>query len=467
MKKIALITTILLLSFLSFISPSLAIPVTECFATNSSGFYQLTQNIFADGSFISSSACIDIANDNVVLDLNNYGIYNTNQTVGVGIRVRVNQNNVTIQNGLVSDFQSPSLDLGCIAIGGLGGYWDRNIKIKNVIAQNCSIGLWVTYVSGSSFQVGIDNPQSQYALIGDYIDNSSLVITAKSQNWAGILRNISNSHVSGRFDTNVIIQKNQSTIIGSLFGWTGLFPSTVTTETISTQTQGMGLVLWNSTNTVYQDIMAYGLVQAIYCGQFSANNIFARVVVPSGVSNADYMGKIYLTEDCINNQLCEVSNNILTNAPAVLDDCGVTWGGLWNYVTPIPWNSSSQCISKNNTVYSSCWSLDQLSFITNEGVVSLSAYFTTPLIPSISGYLPQYPFLAFLTTPFFLSVAGILIASVFIAIKTKKPMFGIFALISMTVFFSFIIGLWWFGVIIGVISGYIIWQKDLAGSEHE
>lgn len=435
MKKV-----IFILVFLSlFPVIALSTDVATCFSTSSSGYYRLTQDIYADGSYIGTgNSCIDIANHNVVFDLNNYGIYNRNQTTLVGILVRAGVRNFTLQNGLVSDFLNTSTnDIAGILVGGLGNNVD-NLRIGNVRVTNSSIGLWVKNITNSNIQIAIDNPTGKFGLIGDWVYNSSFTVFSRSQLYAGIMRNISSSQMTGHFDTDVIITENQTTILGNVLNFItlGLIPASISTTQVQYQSKGIALTLWNSTDTLYKDISATGLVQGIYCGEFSRNNTFGRIDLPfSDKNKGGKFGGVYLTPNCFNNTLCEIKG-------VLVDDCNqlsFAWA----------------CPTKNNVLSESCQNIFAISGI--EQKQTLDQMFLTPIFPTID--IPAYPFVKYLTTPLFLSVFIITAISVGVALLTKKAMFGVATFLGLMVIISILIKLYWVGLVLGVIVGYAVFKE--------
>jgi hypothetical protein len=242
--------------------------------------------------------------------------------------------------------------------------------------------------------------------------------------------------VTGHFDTNVIQTLNQTTAIGNFLNWitVGLIPTTITgTTTVQTQTKGIGLLIENSTNSIYKDISASGLVMGISTMYFNTNNIFARIDLPmTNVMSGGKFGGIYLNPDSVNNTLCEVSGNIF-------DDCNQLL-------------ASSTCTQKNNYYYDSCFNVfNQSGYGQTQSMPNI---LLTPLYPQISS--AYYPFLSFLTTPFFLAMMIISGVSGYVAFKTKAE-YGVFTMIVLVMITSMIsFTTFFFGFIFVIILSYVL-----------
>jgi hypothetical protein len=439
MKKNATAIAFFLFLFIFLFTPSIAnaTDVTECIGTSGAGYYRLINDIFVDTDPMhTGNSCIDIANHNVVFDLNDYGIYSRNQTFLSGILVRGNIKNVTIMNGFIGDFLNISTnDMSAITVS-CGGYECRNITISNVKISNSSIGIYLRNVtdlriSGSAFDV----PNGKFGIWANYIYNSSINAFARANTYALVLGNSENSFISGHYDTNVIttIEKNITGIDLINIITLGLIPARVIgTETVQKQAEGLGIYIYNNSNVVFQDVSAIGLIQGIYVKN-SNKNTFARIDLPlSNKKSGGKFGGLYLDPTSIENILCEVTG-------LIIDDC--------NQLI-----LTSTCASKKNYYFDSCANVFlNTTFGYKEEMQNI---FLTPLIPQLT--VPEYPFITFITTPFFLSMFVATGISIGVAIKTNAK-FGVYTLLILVSLLAMVqLSTFWFSFIFVVIMGVVL-----------
>jgi hypothetical protein len=190
-------------------------------------------------------------------------------------------------------------------------------------------------------------------------------------------------------------------------------------------------MIWNNTNTVYQDITATGLIQGI-SAEKSQKNYFARIELPmTGKFVGGKFGGLYLGQQAINNTLCEIKGY-------VFDNCGQLL-------------SSSTCRSKANIYLDSCANIfNPFSFGEKQ---TMQDVFLTPLF-NIN--IPAYQWITFLSTPFFITMVFMVGISAIIA-HYSKPEFGIFSLIIIVMFLAiFKMVTLWFALIFIIIIGYVL-----------
>jgi len=431
------------LVFLLSVSFANATDLYNCTKITASGTYDLRDNI--DASYPSfNNACMWIDASNVVLNMHDFTITDVNPsepTMASGITID-NYDNITILNGAIKDFNRPERGVGiyvsCLVWG------CTNVEISNIKLTDNDIGLYALNVSNIRVQTAVDNPNSKVAINMQIISNMTLSAFARANTYALILFNVSNSTIIGHYDTNVIITENRTTILG----WLDVFhllPPSVTTETIQTQSKGMGIYCKDCNNTVFRDISALGLIQGIDL-EDAYNNIIARVDLPlSGKYTGGKFGGVWLGANAKQNQLCEIKG-------VIIDFCNQLL-------------LSSTCSGKSNQFFDTCENIfNPSSYGTQQSINNL---YLVPLLPAIKS--DYYPLMAFMTTPFFLIMLVICMISGYIAMHTKG-IYGLYALMFMVVIFTSISFLTiWIGIIFAVIMAFMIMQyqkKQTIGEEH-
>jgi hypothetical protein len=434
-----------LLFLLVFPSYSKATDVTDCLSTYGSGYYRLINDIFVDGDLLGTgNSCIDIANNNVVFDLNDYGIYNRNQTFLSGVLVRSNLKNVTIMNGYIRDFLNIATnDISAITVS-CGLYGCENIVISNVKISNCSIGGYFRNITNLRISASaFDNPNGKIGIWANYIYNSSINAFSRANTYALILGNSNSTFISGHYDTNVItsVERNVTGFdFWNFISWGLIPPKVFGTETVQKQAEGIGIYSYNNSNNVYQDVSAIGLIQGIYAKNSNLNT-FARIDLPlSNKKTGGKFGGIYLDPTSIENNLCEITG-------LILDDC--------NQLI-----LTSTCASKKNYYFDTCANI----FVnTTFGVKQeMGNIFLTPLIPIV---IPNYPFVSFLTTPFFLSMFISTMVSIYVTMKTNAK-FGLYSLLIIVSLLAMVqLATFWFSfifiVIMFFVSVYLFKQQEV------
>jgi hypothetical protein len=435
--KSVLFTLTTIFSLLFFINISLAVSVTDCQTINSAGYYELVNPITA---LIQSEAnsCIVIKSSNVFFNMKDYtitGKNNTNGGVYTGILIESGNSNITIQNGIVQNFTYESAGSGLSVICGVSGCSKINIINLKLIDNN--IGLNLLNVSDSNFQVANDNPSFDSGLTILDVSNSTFSVFSRSKTYAGIFTNLTYSKIVGHFDTNIIETENQTTLLGYIDIF-HLLPPTVTTKTIQTQSKGIGLMLWNTSNSIIQDVSGIGLIQGV-SAETSSNNIFARIdLALSGKYIGGKFGGLWLGQESYNNQICEIKG-------LIVDDCNQLL-------------LSSSCSKKNNTFYDTCSNVFNASTLGTKQ--SIQDLYLTPLAPNLK--VANYPFVTFLTTPFFLVMLIITSVSILVAKITKNGQIGVYTMVILVlltsmVFFSTLV----FGLIFVVIIGFILMKTGV------
>lgn len=437
MKKLLLS---LFLAFFLMVSITNATDITDCQTIDSSGYYQLINSIYAYTPSQSES-CIFVNAHNVILDLKEYTITNQN-TSGIYRGITVNaKNNITIQNGIVKNFNNSVAGVGITLSCGVDGC--SNNKIINLKLIDNMIGLNLYNVSNSRFHLAVDNPTYDSGVTAKLINNCSFNLFVRAKTYGMIAENISNSFISGHFDTNIIVQENVTTLGGNIINimTIGLIPPTVLgTYTTYSQSKGIGLMLWNSSNSTYQDISALGLISGIAVEK-SDNNIFAKIELHlSGKYSGGKFGGIWLGVESVNNTLCEIKG-------LINDDCNQLL-------------LATTCSDKNNVFYDSCANVFQsATFGTKQ---SLEDFLLTPLIPIT---ISAYSWVSFIFTPFFLYIFFICGVSTYIGYKTKAE-YGLYALIILIALTSMIsLTTMWFGLIFIIIMGYMLMKKRFPTGE--
>ncbi|MCK5476722.1 MAG: right-handed parallel beta-helix repeat-containing protein [Candidatus Aenigmarchaeota archaeon] len=182
MKKITIMISILMTCLLLLHSVSAeASPISSCTIIDSSGEYQLTKNLVS-----SSTICIDIKADNVILDCQNYAIKGihiygssgiqikrsspTNTTIEIknciiresyyGIYLKNANNNTLDYNTIIGNIEGIKISSSSnnrvlnnnISANILGGVWleqnsNNNIFFSNTLESNKGYGMWLFFTS--------------------------------------------------------------------------------------------------------------------------------------------------------------------------------------------------------------------------------------------------------------------------------------------------------------------------------
>jgi hypothetical protein len=428
-----------LMFFLFFIQNSYATDFNSCLLISSAGYYRLTDSFVATSLNTSKNGyCIYIetgagtARANVTIDLNDRvitGGYNSSVLYGIGST----DSNIRIMNGEINNFSAIDAGVGIANLCGVYGCSD--ITISNVRLIDNNVGLKFNKVNNSFVQVAIDNPNRDTGLRFDYVHNITLNGFVRAKTYGAILYNITNSTITGHYDTNIIITENQTTILGYLDIF-HLLPPTVTTTTQQIQSKGMGIAIVNSSSNVFKDISAVGLIQGIWLSGYSTNNILGRIdCVLSGQYTGGKFGGVWLDIDAKHNKLCEIRGNII-------DFCN-------------QWLLSSTCSGKNNIISDSCENIFNPSSYGTATDISL--VLLTPLLPAISS--TDYGFVSFLTTPFFLVIFLMSGLAIVVAKTTKNATFGLYTLMFLVFILTAItFTTFWIGFIFVIVIGFLLYK---------
>jgi hypothetical protein len=457
-KKLAI-----LILFILFLIPTVKAitDITNCQEISSTGEYRIVNDINAvtPAGSCGGISCICIRADNVTLnsivDGREYKIFNTNSSILTGISVTPPVSvlrSLSITGGVIENFTN-GLVFSCAGVSCV------NVEVSNLKLYNNFNGLVLANVNDSYFRVAVDQPNTgQAGIHATWTKNITINAFSRAITFGALLEDISNSSISGHYDTNIIITTNQTTFGGNLLNMLsfGLIPPTVLgTRTVQEQSKGLGIFVNKSYGTIYHDISAFGLVQGIAVE--NANyNLFARINLPAndlGKVGYGQFGGIFFGINTVNNVLCEINDLIGDKIYTVVYEvCSAN-----NMFT----GGSASCGYKNNTYIDSCSGVSANSYPQKSTLQSL---FLTPLI---TFNVPPYTFISFLFTPFFLGLSAISGISVYIAIMSKNILFGeivltifvfLFSLVSVVTFF--------FGLIFVLIMGYIIINQQ-KGAKHE
>jgi hypothetical protein len=445
MKKLILLAIPV---FLILIFPAHATQLSSCAFTTGSGYYELQSDIRAtQGNGFTSTDCIDIVDNNVILNLNGHSITNANNTLSIGIAVGSNLHNVTIENGNIGGWTSFNDSASIVVNRG------DNILVKNIVMSNSTLCAELTNTSVSFIVDVCDSPISEVGIFGNLLNNSQFVINSNSKFFPVYFVNVSNSYVRGNLQSNSIIVQNSTQSpsyfafiwntlanIGFLLNPSGVnvnvVDANVLTNAIS-QPKGFGFVAFNSTNVTYDNMNTIGVVAGFVVDGYSVNNTLSRLTIDKGfASTVD----LYLGKNATNNNLCEITGKIF-------DDCGGTSATFPN-----------ECASKHNVMFADCASLTAFVNGTNNSyypqTASIQNIFLTPLIPNLQ--VANYPVVTFLFTPFVLITLMICGIGVYLANWSHNNQFGMFFVFGSVTFLGIaLLFSIWFSFIFVIVGGYI------------
>jgi hypothetical protein len=454
MWKKLLSLVICILSFTIFVPSIFAMNfnVTACGdlqTTDPSGnsVYTLQNNIYATNSSQTSGCCLsllDYPNYHFTVDFNNYGIFGgLNSSVLVGVCVaggfpNPSNSSMTIKNGFVANFFNSSADendgQGGIVVHAFG-FGLENLTVSNMVLTNDSEGMELINVSRALISpVAIDDPYGKIGIYGQFINNSVFDLYSRAGLIAGGFTNVSNSKISGTFDTCINLVNGTSL---------NFQPS-----------QGIGIVAFNNSNVVYDSLVTCGVTQGLAIDTSSYNVIsnFNYTLTNSTISaivNAEH--GVWLGQYATFNKLCNVNGFI---SDLCLDKAW--YNTALQYVFGTPYPLVSICPEKNNTVFQSCGSLGAYLNTSSTGGASLQTLMLTPLLP-IS--IPAYPFVTFFFTPLFITVGIIMGISVLVAKETKNNLFGLYVFIGLVGFVGTFAVNFIFSFMFFVLVGFILWNE--------
>lgn len=430
--------------FLLFVSNVNANYITKCTDIVASGTYIIENDFSArNSSDHLGTACIYIDADNVTLDFNNHIITNENNSwINEAVRINDNNVNIKIKSGTIRNFTKNDTGVGIYTQGG----WTtgiENLVIENMILIDNDFGIFLNNVSNSQIQAAIDQPLSTIGLDVWLVRNSTFSLFTRANTFGAVFRNMSNSTVTGHFDTDVIITRNESTWLGTI-DYFGLLPASITTTVTQTQSKGIALMCWNCSNNLFIDISAIGLIQGIDLGDYSTRNILGRISLPlSGTHTGGQFGGVWLGENSKFNILCEIDGN-------VKDYCE---GGIIVW----PFSLISRCDYKSNVIYESCSNIFDPAGTGIAPETTISTALLTPLLPNIQS--EYYSFVSFLTTPFFLVTFLIILLSLYIAKSTNNATFGLYTLMFLIIILTAIsFTTFWVGFIFAIVIGFILYK---------
>ncbi|OYT43639.1 MAG: hypothetical protein B6U88_00380 [Candidatus Aenigmarchaeota archaeon ex4484_56] len=301
---------LLLLIFVLFIRPNLAIDITDCANLNQSGeTYFLTADIINT----STSYCMNISANNVTLDCQGHTI-DGDDAADYGIyiyRSSSQTTNITIKNCIVTDWDTVNIYLENA---------DGN-NITNVTANSSPDEGIYLYSSSSNSLTDItanSNDDSGISLFDFSSSNILTDITANSNGWLGIWLYYSSSNTL----TNIMANSNDEDGISLEFS-----NSNILINITANSNNYDGIYLYSSSSNNLTDITAnsnsnYG----IHISYDSDNNTIANSTIANNTDAGLYLDK-YSSDDPENNT---IYNCLFNNSVNVKIDDNITGENYFN-----------------------------------------------------------------------------------------------------------------------------------------
>ena len=286
-----------------------------------------TYNLIADISNSASKACMNVSENNIILDCQGHTIDGTDTAGSYGInitRTTANNTNITVKNCIITDWDS-SIYL----------YKSSNNTLSNITASGNSYGIYLTSSSNNNTLSNLNVSSNDYGIILETSSNNNT---------------LSNLNVSNN-GYGILFFSSSNNILSSL--------------TASNNTN-YGIYLTSSSNNTLTDITAningqYGIVLS-----GSNNNITGGSFTGSTI--ADY----YLSSAGVTNN---ITNTNFTAARKIYFGDSTSWF-VYNNDTNSLWLKTNVLAAKTIQRKLNSWSQSNVSWSDNATATTVTANYT-------------------------------------------------------------------------------------------